>query len=120
MAHGAYSHIEIPYDEEDRARSFYSGMFGWEFSQIPGFEGYDLYTSGPGGLGGALGKRGVMAGTAVRNYITVDSVEDAVARIQQLGGTIVEGKTEIPGQGWYAVGTDTEGNELAVYENLPG
>ena len=28
-------------------------------------------------------------------------------------------KTEIPGQGWYAVIDDTEGNQLALYENAP-
>lgn len=36
-----------------------------------------------------------------------------------LGGKIVEPKTDIPGQGWYAVIDDTEGNQLGLYENLP-
>src|SRR5262245_60520685 len=119
MAHGEYNHIEIPYDDEERATSFYSGVFGWELSQMEGFEGYDLYRRGPGGLGGGLVNRGVSAGTAIRNYIAVDSVEDTVAKIKEHGGTITEDKTEIPGQGWYAAGTDSEGNPLAVYESLP-
>src|SRR6188474_564739 len=119
MPLGEYNHIEIPYDDEARARRFYSGLFGWEFSQMEGFDGYDLYRSGPAELGGALGKRGESAGTTVRNYILVDSIDDALPKIQQLGGTIVEAKTEIPGQGWYATGTDSEGNPIALYENLP-
>jgi predicted enzyme related to lactoylglutathione lyase len=119
MAHGEYNHIEIPYDDEDRARRFYSGVFGWEFRQMEGFEGYDLYTAGPGDLGGGLGKRGESAGDTVRNYITVDSVDDAVRKIVELGGRITTQKSPIEGMGWFAAGTDSEGNSLAVYEELP-
>lgn len=119
MAHGEYNHIEIPFDDAERAKRFYGGVFGWEFSQMPGFDGYELYRSGPGELGGALGKRGEMAGTAVRNYILVDSIDDAVGKVVALGGTITEPKAEIPGQGWFAIGTDSEGNPIALYETLP-
>ena len=119
MPLGEYNHIEIPYDDEERARRFYSGLFGWEFSQMEGFDDYDLYRSGPGELGGALGKRGEMAGQTTRNYILVDSIDDSMKKVEALGGTITEPKAEIPGQGWYATGTDSEGNAIAIYENLP-
>ncbi len=117
-AHGEYNHIEIPFDDEERAKRFYGGVFGWEFSETPGFEGYPLYTAGPGGLGGGLGKRGEMAGQTVRNYIAVDDIDAAIEKVQELGGTITEPKSEIPGMGWFAVGTDTEGNVLALYKSL--
>jgi predicted enzyme related to lactoylglutathione lyase len=32
---------------------------------------------------------------------------------------VVTEKSEVPGQGWYAVLTDTEGNEFALWERLP-
>src|SRR5215208_887127 len=99
MAHGEYNHIEIPYDDEHRAKRFYTGVFGWQFSQIDGFPGYDLYTAGPGDLGGGLGKRGESAGNETRNYILVDSVEDAVTKIQELGGTITDPEERDPGHG---------------------
>jgi uncharacterized protein len=120
MAHGEFSHIEIPYDDEERAKRFYAGVFGWQFSQMEGFTGYDLYEAGPAKLGGGLGKRGESAGETIRNYILVDSVEDAVAKVEQLGGTITVPKTELPGLGWWAAGTDSEGNPLALYENRAG
>lgn len=28
MPHGQYAHIEIPYDDEERATRFYEGVFG--------------------------------------------------------------------------------------------
>jgi len=119
MAQGEYNHIEIPYDDQERAKRIYSGVFGWEFRSMAGFDGYDLYTAGPGDLGGGLGKRGESAGTTTRNYILVDSVDDAVKKVVELGGTITEPKAEIPGMGWFAIGTDSEGNTLALYEAAP-
>ena len=119
MAHGEYNHIEIPFDDQERAKRFYSGVFGWEFRSMEGFDGYDLYTAGPGDLGGGLGKRGEMAGTTTRNYILVDSIDEAAKRVVELGGTITEPKAEIPGMGWFAIGTDSEGNTLALYETAP-
>jgi predicted enzyme related to lactoylglutathione lyase len=120
MAHGEFNHIEIPYDAEERAKRFYAGVFDWEFRQAEGFDGHDLFTSGPGELGGALGTRGESAGTEIRSYILVDSIDDAAGKVTELGGSITTPRTEIPGQGWHEVGTDSEGNPLALYENLPG
>jgi uncharacterized protein len=117
MAHGEFSHIEIPWDDEERAKRFYSGVFGWEFSSMGDFPDYDLYRTGT--IGGGLGRRGVTAGEGVRNYIDVDDIDASIAKVRELGGAINEGKTEIPGQGWYAVGTDSEGNPLALYQSLP-
>ena len=121
MAQGNYSHIEIPADNVDRAVGFYKSVFGWKFETIPGFEGYELYQTAAGreGIGGGIGKRGQTAGKEIRNYIDVDSVDAAVAKVKQHGGKVVLPKAEVMGQGWYAVVTDTEGNEFAVWENDP-
>lgn len=67
-------------------------------------------------MGGAIGKRGESAPEALRTYVDVSSVDDALARVKELGGTVVTEKSEVPGQGWYAVFKDTEGNELALWE----
>ena len=40
MAHGEFNHIEFPADDEERAKRFYGGVFGWEFSEMEGFDGY--------------------------------------------------------------------------------
>ncbi len=121
MAHGEYTHIEIPADDPGRAQRFYEGLFGWQFVTIPEFPDYFLYTTpaGEAGVGGAIGKRGETAPDEVRNYVAVDSVDDAAAKAQELGGTLVQGKAEVPGQGWYAVITDTEGNRVALWQSLP-
>lgn len=114
--HGEFSHIEFPADDVARAQGFYSAVFGWQFRPMEELPGYVLYTAGPAELGGGIGKRGENAPEAVRNYITVDSIEDALAAATANGGGVVVGKTDI-GIGWYAAITDTEGNELGLYKS---
>jgi hypothetical protein len=113
--HGEFSHIELPADDVARAQSFYSNVFGWQFRPMEEMPSYVLYTAGPGELGGGIGERGVNAPAAVRNYITVDSIDDSLAAVTANGGSIVVGTTDI-GFGWYAAVTDTEGNELGLYK----
>jgi predicted enzyme related to lactoylglutathione lyase len=122
MNHGDFTHIEIPADDTTRARRFYAELFGWAFSaEIPGFEGYHLFTTpvGQEGMGGAIGKRGQSAPEKVRAYVLVDSISDVLAKVAELGGSVIEDKSEVPGQGWYAVFADSEGNELALWESPP-
>ena len=122
MKHGDFTHIEIPADDPDRAKRFYTELFGWTFAPtLPGFEGYHMFTTptGEAGAGGAIGKRGEMAPERLRTYVHVDSIDASLARVEELGGTVVERKSEVPGIGWYAVLTDTEGNEMALWERTP-
>lgn len=123
MQNGDFTHIEIPADDPDRAKSFYAETFGWSFGpDTPGIEGYHLFTTPAGeeGMGGAIGKRGEMAPEEVRAYVNVDSIDDTLARITERGGTTVQAKTEVPGFGSYATFTDTEGNTLALWERAAG
>jgi len=116
--HGEFSHIEIPADDVERAKAFYANVFGWSFEAMDGFDDYYLYTAGPGELGGGIGIRGTNAPAAVRNYIAVDDVDDAVTNVEASGGSVVVPKTDI-GFGWYAAVKDTEGNELGLYRSKP-
>jgi predicted enzyme related to lactoylglutathione lyase len=122
MQQGDFTHFEIPADDPGRAKAFYSGLFGWSFSDpIPGFDDYCLFTTpvGQEGMGGAIGKRGQSAPEKLRTYVHVDSVEASLQKVAELGGSVVTPKEEVPGQGWYGVFSDPEGNEIAVWESLP-
>ena len=39
-------HFEVPYDDADRARGFYSDVFGWQIQPVPEFE-YNFVQTGP-------------------------------------------------------------------------
>jgi len=118
MARGEISHVEIPADDVDRAKRFYSAVAGWEFSESEGFPDYWLFRTGERS-GGAIGRRGQSVGDVIRDYITVDSLETAVEAARSNGGTIVSERQEVPGQGWWATVRDPEGNEIALWETAP-
>ena len=120
MANGQITHIEFPADDPARASRFYSELFGWELSEMPGFENYFLFSFGAiERAGGAIGKRNESTGDKLRVYVEVDSIDPVLARVPGLGGKVTTARTEIPGQGWYAVVEDSEGTEIGLYENLP-
>jgi uncharacterized protein len=118
MAKGEITHIELPADDVERAKRFYAAVAGWEFGGMEGFPDYWLFRTGEGS-GGGIGQRGQSVGSAVRIYITVDRLEDAVAAAEANGGSVVQSPTPIPGMGRYAAIHDSEGNEVGLWENPP-
>ena len=120
MAHGDIAHVDLPSDDLGRAKSFYEGMFGWRIAGMEAFPDYEMFQTGQGGgIGGGIGLRGETAPQQLRIYVEVDSLDEAIARVQQLGGSIVVEKTEVPGMGWYAAINDTEGSEIGLWQNPP-
>ncbi len=119
MATGDYSHLEIPADDPERAKRFYGEIFGWSFSDMEGFPDYHLFQTPSGGAGGAVGRRNVNTRSQTMQYVEVDSIDAALARVAELGGTVLVPKEEVPGQGFFAVVSDSEGNEIGLWENPP-
>lgn len=115
---GEYSHIEVPADDVGRAQRFYEQVFGWQFRPMDELPGYVLYTAGPGDMGGGIGKRGQDAGATIRNYLGCEDLDATIADVAANGGAVATPKTDI-GFGWYAVVTDTEGNEIGLYQRKP-
>ena len=119
MARGEIAHIEFPADDLGRATAFYGAVAGWEFGQMVEFGDYELFRTGEG-TGGAIGLRGRSVGKAIRIYINVDSLEDAVAAAVANGGAEVEPPTDIGGgMGRFAVVRDPEGSEVGLWQSPP-
>jgi uncharacterized protein len=116
MAHGVINHIEFPADDPERAMRFYSAVAGWEFSPMDGMPDYWVFRFADG-YGGGIGRRGKTVGQVVRDYIEVDSIEDALQAAEANGGTVKEAKDEVPGFGWFAVVNDPEGNEVGLFQS---
>ena len=111
---GRLVHFEIPADDAERAKSFYGSLFGWSFESWDGPVEYHMTQAG-GEPGGAVyptqeGIRGPIV------YFDTDDVDAQVARVRELGGTAKD-KEPIPGVGWYARCTDTEGNPFSLYQS---
>ena len=112
-------HFEIPADDVERAKAFYGGLFGWEFSTMPEFPGYWTFLTGDpqADAGGGLMARQSPEQVGLVNYFGVESVVDALAKVEKLGGKLAMPKTPVPGMGWFAEVFDPEGNLLAFFES---
>jgi uncharacterized protein len=123
---GRVVHFEIPYDDGDRARGFYKEAFGWQLQEIPGM-GYTMVVSGPSGEqgpgepgfinGGMLARQDAAAGAPVV-VVDVESIDVALERVADLGGSTVVGKTPVGAMGFTAYVQDPEGNVIGLWETV--
>ncbi len=116
------AYFAIYIDDMERASSFYSKLFGWEFSAYGPAEFLQIKTNEKDGaeLIGALQSRKYSpVKEKVIGFectIRVENIDEVIEGINSNGGQIVLPKTEIPKVGWVAKFLDTEGNLVCVME----
>lgn len=115
MAHGDITHIDIPVDDMERATAFYGAVLGWQISEMDGFEGYPMWQAPNQVSGGGFAQR-EGSFQSIRTYVEVDSIDDVLAKALEAGGDVVLAKSPISDTSWYAVVSDTEGNQMGLYE----
>ena len=126
---GRVVHFEIPFDDGDRARSFYSDAFGWQLMEMPEM-GYTIVMTGPtdqetgptepGFINGGMFERSeTFPGKAPNLVIDVASVDDALAKVKDAGGTVVNDRMPVGEMGFTGYFTDTEGNLIGLWETAP-
>ena len=122
---GGVMHFEIPADDENRAREFYSSAFGWKISAMPELSYAMLMTtptdetgmpSVPGSINGGMFRR---EGELTSPLITVDveDIDAALEKISNLGGSTVQAKQAVGDMGWAAYFRDPEGNILGLWQD---
>ena len=113
---GKMVHFELPAADAERAKRFWSGVFGWKFgdSAMPGMEYYMVQTGE--GQGGAVYPAPEAAGTGTVVYFDTDDIDTAITNVRQGGGS-AEDKAPIPNVGWFAHCKDTEGNSFSLFES---
>ena len=106
-------HFEIPADDLQRAKAFYSDLFGWK---IEGFQGMDyMMIDVFGAPGGGMMKR-MYPDQLITQYIGVTSVDEYAAKVEKLGGKILVPKKAVPGMGYFVICMDTENNTFGIWE----
>jgi hypothetical protein len=126
MMTGRVVHFEVPYDDADRARAFYSGVFGWNIQPVPEFE-YNFVQTGPtddtgmptasGYIGGGMFQRQEDIGRPIIT-IDVDDMTKALATISEHGGAAVGELQPVGDMGIAAYFTDSEGNLMGLWQSL--
>lgn len=118
-------HFEVPYDDADRARTFYGDVFGWEIQPMPEFDydfvqtgatGEDGRPTGPGYIGGGMAQRSKDFDRPVIT-LAVDDMEAALERIKAAGGSPVGDPAPVGEMGFAGYFTDTEGNLMGLWQS---
>jgi uncharacterized protein len=117
-------HFEIPADDVARARGFYGSVFDWQLDEAQGMDYTIVRTTPvndrqmptePGAINGGMMQRTQDTPSPVIT-VGVDSIDDALKKVEAEGGSVVRPRTPIPGMGAYAYLKDTEGNVIGLWE----
>jgi predicted enzyme related to lactoylglutathione lyase len=105
-------HFEIPADNVDNLKNFYTSLFGWQFEKGES-QGYWMI------------KNAVISGAVMQKenpeqmstqFVTVESIDNYIGRAQQLGAKVIKDKKEIS-EGYYAVLEDPQKNTFGIWQN---
>ena len=125
-------HFEIPADDIERSKQFYTDLFGWKIEKLSVTDDSRLTSAvtaqpmeywiitttddkGNKALGGGMMKR-QMPEHQVTNYIGVNSVDEYSSKVEKLGGKVIAPKHAVSGMGYFALCIDTENNTFAIWE----
>jgi predicted enzyme related to lactoylglutathione lyase len=119
-------HFEIPAADAEKLKKFYEGLFGWKIEKYPGPMEYWMIHTVPVDEEGMLLRPGVNGGMVKKeraeqkpvNYISVESIDESIEKVKELGGKIVVQKQEVPNVGWIATAVDPEGNQIALLQPM--
>ena len=112
---GKLVHFEVPARNSDQAKTFWSGVFGWEFgdSAMPEMEYYMVRTGED--QGGAVFPS-EKAGSGLTIYFDTDDIDASISKVRGLGGK-AEDKMPIPHVGWFTPCSDTDGNAFSLFQS---
>ena len=119
-------HFAIHAEDCERAKAFYSEVFGWSFEPWGPPEFWLIQTS-PEGIRGALQRRrgpapdpANQAMTGFECTIGVEDVEATAKSVAEHGGTVTLPPMLLETVGTLVMFQDTEGNTVGAMQYLPG
>jgi len=124
---GRVVHFELPVDDQERAKAFYAGAFGWDLADVPGMS-YTMVTTTPSGDRGPTDPGAINGGMAGRGgpitapVITVEvaDIDEALATVERLGGKTVQGRAAVGDMGFTGYFADSEGNVVGLWQTASG
>jgi uncharacterized protein len=118
--HGTICWTELASKDVEAAKKFYSELLGWELegSQAAGMN-YTEIVVGDKHIGGMYQITEECGGSADMpsrwmSYVSVDDLDDAVKRTEELGGKVCVPPTDIPNVGRFCVINDPTGASISL------
>jgi predicted enzyme related to lactoylglutathione lyase len=117
-------HFEVPFDDADRALSFYRDVFDWQIQSMPEMA-YNMVSTGPtsdqgmpsepGFIGGGMLQRQAPVTTPVIT-LQVDDIDATLVAIEKHGGATLGEKMAVGDMGFAAYFNDSEGNLMGLWQ----
>ncbi len=115
--HGAFSWCELMTTDPQAAAAFYGSLFGWTVDTMD--MGTGPYHVAKAGADSVAGIMGMPPGAPPMPphwgaYVTVDNVDETLAKCTALGGKVLVPAMDVPTVGRMAVIQDPQGATLSV------
>ncbi|NOZ02779.1 MAG: VOC family protein [Deltaproteobacteria bacterium] len=121
MSHlsGKFVWFEVMTHDIDKAKAFYTQMFGWEVEEMS-MEGgfvYSAFRNGGANFGGLFPMDKSMKDVPPHwlGYLSVDDVDETAKKIESAEGMIAVEPMTVPGVGRMALALDPEGARFSVF-----
>jgi predicted enzyme related to lactoylglutathione lyase len=104
-------HFEIPADETEGLKSFYSSLFGWQFEEG---ETKEYWLVKNAGLSGGLAPK-ESPEQMPTIFVTIESLDYYLQKAEKLEARVAKDKQEMSG-GYFAVLEDLQKNAFGIWQ----
>jgi uncharacterized protein len=113
-----FTYLELHSKDAARAKAFYAELFDWKTSdtKVPGLGVYTETDTQEGPPAGLLTQQQKDPASGWLPYVRVPKLDEAIARVEKLGGKIVAPRGEVKDVGWFAVVQDPAGASIGLFE----
>lgn len=119
---GNFCWVELGTNDQQAAKQFYGGLFGWQFNDIPMGEGMGDYTmlllddKEVGALYQLNAERQPGVPPHWMTYVAVENADEAAAKVESLGGTVLMPPFDVFTHGRMFALKDPVGATLSVWQ----
>lgn len=110
-------HVEIPAANVEAAGKFYQELLGWKITHDETLN-YSMWEAADGTGGGFPAVSDESPAGQVLVYIHSDDIDVDLRKVEELGGMVLQPRTEIPSTGWFGLFKDPTGNVLGLYTSM--
>jgi predicted enzyme related to lactoylglutathione lyase len=119
---GTFSWTDLTTTDQEAAKTFYSGLFGWDVTDMPAGEGVVYSMAALGGKSVAAispqpqQQREAGAPPTWNSYITVENVDETASKAQELGASVHATPFDVLDAGRMAVVQDPQGAWFMLWQ----
>lgn len=111
-------HFEVLGKDAERLQNFYRDAFDWKVESV--MPTYAMaYPGGEGNIAGGVGSSPDGGAGHVTFYVEVADLDEALKKIEGLGGKTVAGPMDVPGGPSIAMFVDPEGHMVGLVKAAP-